>query len=319
VPALSRPPPPAAGEPIDVPVALGLLGLHLGALAALWHFSWFGLGLAILLYWLTSSLGVSLGFHRMLSHRAFSPVGWLRAVLVILGCLALQGRPFYWVGVHRLHHANPDGPEDPHSPRHGFWWAHFGWIVRQNTGGEQRVRVIGDLMRDRTLVLLNRWCPWAQLSSAVVLYGMGELARVGGVATSGWSGLLWGVGMRSVAAYHATWLVNSAAHRWGYVNYRTSDDAKNLWWVALLSFGEGWHNNHHAHPYSARVGHRWFEVDLTWFALRALQVLGLVTQVRGVAPGFAHRSTTGGDDVHSDIGPAAVQAPGPGRPADCGP
>jgi fatty-acid desaturase len=301
-------------------VALGLLGLHLGALAALWHFSWFGLGLAILLYWLTSSLGVSLGLHRMLSHRAFSPVGWLRALLVILGCLALQGRPLYWVGVHRLHHANPDGPRDPHSPRHGFWWAHFGWIVRQNTGGEQRLRVISDLMRDRTLVALDRWCPWIQLSSAVGLYALGELARLGGIATSGWSCLLWAVGMRSVAAYHATWLVNSAAHRWGYVNYPTRDDAKNLWWVALLSFGEGWHNNHHAHPYSARVGHRWFEVDLTWFALRVLQALRLVTQVRRVDAGLAHRSTTGSDDGGKDmVPPTAEQSPPAGRLADYGP
>jgi fatty-acid desaturase len=278
-PALARP----LREPIDVPVLLGLVALHLAALGALWCFSWFGLGLAVVTYWMTSSLGVSLGFHRMLTHRAFRPVGWLRVLIVVLGCLALQGRPFYWVGVHRLHHADPDGPKDPHSPRHGFWWAHYGWIIRQNTGGSDRARVVSDLRRDRTMVALNRWCPWIQLASTVVMFGIGELARMLGANTSGLSCLCWAVGMRSVVAYHATWLVNSATHRWGYVNYETRDDARNLWWVALLSFGEGWHNNHHARPHSARVGHRWFELDVTWMAVRVLRAFGLVSHVRGIS------------------------------------
>jgi fatty-acid desaturase len=268
-----------AQMPIDWPVALGLTALHLGAVAAPFQFSWFAVGLAVVLLWLTSSLGVSLAFHRMLAHGSFKPKRWLKLALVAVGCLALQGRPIYWVGVHRLHHADPDGPMDPHTPQHGLWWSHIGWMARQDTGGVRRERVVSDLKRDRTLVWLNRYAPLLQLLSFVAVFGIGEFAGAMGVATSGLSCLLWAVGARAVVAYHSTWFVNSAAHRWGYVNYPTRDHARNLWWVALVSFGEGWHNNHHAYAYSARIGHRWFEIDVTFMALRVLAALRLVQSV----------------------------------------
>lgn len=273
---------PAIGlsEDLDVPVALGIALLHLGAVAALFQFSWFAFGLFAVLHWLTSSIGVSLAFHRMLAHRSFRPVRWLKLLLVGIGCLALQGRPFYWASVHRLHHVDPDGPNDPHSPRHGLGWAHYGWMLRQNTGGGRREKVIRDLLADPAMVWLNRFCPVIQLTSLVAIFVLGVLAARMGVATSGLSCLLWGVGMRTVVAYHSTWLVNSAAHRWGYSNFETRDDARNLWWVGLLTYGEGWHNNHHAHPGSARIGHRWFELDLTWMALKILEVTRLVSHVK---------------------------------------
>jgi fatty-acid desaturase len=278
IPALS--PSIAARMPIDWPVLVGLALLHLGAVAAVLWFSWFALGFALLLLWLTSSLGISLAFHRMLAHRSFRPKRWLQLALVAMGCLAMQGRPFYWVGVHRLHHADPDGPMDPHTPRHGLWWSHAGWMLRQNSGGEQRVRVIPDLARDPALTWLNRWTPLLQALSLGAIFGIGEVARAFGLETSGWSCLLWAGGLRVVVAYHATWLVNSATHRWGYVNYPTRDDARNLWWVAILTFGEGWHNNHHAYAHSAKIGHRWFEFDVSWLALRLFALIGLVSSIK---------------------------------------
>ena len=268
-----------AMAPIDWQVALGLFALHLAAAAALLKFSWFAVGLCLALLWLTSSLGISLGFHRMLAHGSFRPRRWLKLALVTIGCLALQGRPFYWVGVHRLHHADPDGQLDPHTPQHGLWWSHAGWMVRRDTGGERRERVIFDLRRDRSLGWLNLYVPLLQLLSFAAVWAIGEVARATGAATSGLSCLLWGVGVRTVIAYHSTWLVNSAAHRWGYVNYQTRDDARNLWWVAVVSYGEGWHNNHHAHAYSARIGHRWFEIDVSWLALRVFAAFRLVQSI----------------------------------------
>lgn len=280
MPPIQSTTPPGRREPWDIPVVLALLVLHLAALWAPFHFSWFALGLGAVMYWLTYSLGVSLGFHRMLCHRSFKAANWLRVSLVGLGCLALQGRPFYWVGVHRLHHGDPDGPKDPHSPRHGLIWSHAGWMLRQNTGGEHRDRAVKDLMKDPTFVRLNRWAPLLQLASIAAVWGLGVAARAHGIQTSGLSCLLWAVAVRVVVGYHCTWLVNSATHRWGYTNYATRDDARNLWWVALLSFGEGWHNNHHAHPNSVRIGQRWFELDVTWLAVRLLKALGAVRELR---------------------------------------
>jgi stearoyl-CoA desaturase (delta-9 desaturase) len=268
--------PAGALTPIDWPIALGLAALHLGAVAALFQFSWFAVGLGAVLLWLTGSLGISLAFHRMLAHGSFKPRRWLKLVLVAIGCLALQGRPFYWVGVHRLHHADSDGPTDPHTPEHGLWWSHAGWMLRQDTGGERRERAVADLKRDPGLAWLNRYAPLLQLLSFAAIWAIGDLAAAAGVATSGLSCFLWAVGARAVVGYHSTWLVNSASHRWGYVNYPTRNGARNLWWVALVSFGEGWHNNHHAHASSARIGHRWFEIDVSWLALRALAGLRLV-------------------------------------------
>lgn len=269
-----------AQMPIDWPVAAGLLTLHVGAVAAVLWFSWFALLLALVMLWLTCSLGISLGFHRMLTHKSFQPKRWLKLVLVLLGILALQGRPFFWVGVHRLHHRDPDGALDPHTPRHGFFWSHWGWMLREDTGGPKREQAIHDLKSDRILSWMNRWAPLLQLLSILAIFGVGEFAKTRGVATNGWSCVLWAVALRAVVVYHSTWFVNSAAHRWGYINYRTKDDARNLWWVALLTFGEGWHNNHHAFANSARIGHRWFELDLTWLALRSFSALGLVSSIR---------------------------------------
>lgn len=266
--------------PFDWPVVVGVVALHLGAIGAIATFSWFALGLTLLMLWLTSSLGISLAFHRMLTHRSFEPKRWLKLTLVCLGCLAFQGRPFYWVGVHRLHHADADGPLDPHTPKHGFWWSHAGWMLKQNTGGAKRERVVQDLVRDRALRWLNRWTPLLQLLSFAAIWGLGEAARTFGINTSGLSCLLWAGSLRVVAAYHSTWLVNSAAHRWGYFNYRTRDNARNLWWVALLSFGEGWHNNHHAYANSARIGHRWFELDVSWMALRLFAAMRWVSAIK---------------------------------------
>jgi stearoyl-CoA desaturase (delta-9 desaturase) len=282
-------------EALDLPVVIGIALLHIAAIVALFHFSWFAFGLFLVMHWLTSSIGISLAFHRMLAHRSFRPKRWLKLILVVIGCIALQGRPFYWVSVHRLHHVDPDGPNDPHTPRHGLGWSHLGWMLRQNTGGARREKVIRDLMIEPTLVFINRWCPLIQLLSFALIYAIGTLASSFGLPTSGISCVLWGVGLRTVVAYHSTWLVNSAAHRWGYCNFRTRDDARNLWWVGLLTYGEGWHNNHHAHPGSARIGHRWFELDTTWLVLRVFKGLNLVSHVKTIVT----RSNSSFDDART--------------------
>ncbi|MEX0886269.1 MAG: fatty acid desaturase, partial [Phycisphaeraceae bacterium] len=252
---------------LDWPVIIGIGGLHVAAIAAPWFFSWSALTVALVLYWISGGLGVTLGFHRLLTHRSFKTPKWLEYTLTAFGCLAWQGGPATWVGTHRIHHKHSDSDLDPHTPNHGFTWSHIFWCMHKEPEGQNAAAAAKDLLRDPFIRRLNRhfWVPQAIL--AVVLLAGGELARYFGLNASGLSWVIWGVALRTVLVYHATWFVNSASHTWGYQTFETGDRSTNLWWVALLSFGEGWHNNHHAHPRSAAHGQNWYEIDIPYLTI----------------------------------------------------
>jgi stearoyl-CoA desaturase (delta-9 desaturase) len=255
-----------------------MLALHIGAVAALLprFWSWQGLVLLLVLYW-TTVLGVTLGLHRLLAHRSFAAPRWLERSLVLMGALACQSGPIEWVGLHRHHHRYSDQPNDHHDAARGLWWAHSEWMLREIPALQHVEQLTGDLQSDPFYRWLDRWFLLLQLPLGALLYWSGELAGVHG---GGLGLVLWAIPLRLVLVYHVTWLVNSATHAFGYRNFDCPDLSRNCWWVALLSFGEGWHNNHHAFPHSARHGLRWFEFDITWQHIRLLRALGLARGVR---------------------------------------
>lgn len=260
---------------LDWSVVLGIAAMHLGSLAAPFYFTWSGLAVMILFVWLTGNVGITLCYHRLLTHRSFKTPKWFEYFITLMGCLAWQGGPIQWVGVHRIHHRHSDDEDDPHTPNHGFGWAHMFWCMRKDPGGKRRAEdAAKDLQRDVVHRLINRYFWVPQLPLLAVMYFAGQW-----IADAGVSWLLWGVCVRVVLVYHGTWFVNSASHTWGYRNYETKDQSTNLWWVALVSFGEGWHNNHHAHQRSAAHGLRWFELDITYWTIRFLGLIGLARHI----------------------------------------
>jgi stearoyl-CoA desaturase (delta-9 desaturase) len=257
---------------INWPTYITMVVFHIGAVAALFMFSWPALVASLLLWWVSGSLGIGMGYHRLLTHRGFKTPKAVEYLLTFCGLLALEAGPVAWVVTHRIHHAHTDAPGDPHTPRDGSWWAHMGWILK---GTAQRydyavcMRYAPDLMRDP----VHRWFEKLYYVPLIVL-------GVVLLAVGGWSMLFWGVFLRVTFNLHSTWLVNSATHLWGARRFETKDDSRNSWWVALLTWGEGWHNNHHAHPSAARHGLAWYEVDINWWGIRALQLLGLAKDIK---------------------------------------
>ena len=262
---------------------LGWMSLvHVGAVAAPFYFSWTALGVCLVFHWLTCSIGICLGFHRLLSHRSFKMTPAGRFIAVMCGVLAGEGTPLRWAAVHRVHHAQSDNPGDPHSPLEGPWWAHLWWMfVKQGRDFEQKMyaKYVPDLVKDPMLQFIERTYPLWLFGSAGLFALAGWVTGIGAMEM-----LLWGVCVRLVFAYHTTWLVNSATHLWGYRNYETTDESRNLWWVGLLAYGEGWHNNHHAFPAVARAGHKWWEFDMTFMAIRVFQFFGLAHDVKDEIP-----------------------------------
>jgi len=251
--------------------------LQAGVVFAPFTFSWSGLIVCIVLY-LVGIVGISMGYHRLLTHRSFQTPRWLEYFLTMLGSLANQGGPVSWVAVHRIHHQHSDHDGDPHSPRDGVFWAHLLWWmphIPRLDDPSQYERFVPDLTRDPMHRFFQRYHVLLPILLAVFLFAVGQVWNGVGV-----SWLIWGMCVRTTLLYHATWLVNSATHLWGYRSYQTRDDSTNLWWVALLTFGEGWHNNHHAFPRSARHGLRWWEVDASYFLIRCLALVGLAKQIQ---------------------------------------
>jgi stearoyl-CoA desaturase (delta-9 desaturase) len=227
--------------------------------------------------YLVAGFGVTMGYHRLLTHRSFRTPRLGDYILTVLGSLANQGGPLQWVAVHRVHHQHSDEEGDPHSPRDGVWWAHLLWWMPHDPALDDPThyqRYVVDLAKDPVHCFLQRYHVLLPLTLAGLLFGLGE---VWGAVGLSW--LVWGIFVRTTLLYHATWLVNSATHLWGYRSYATRDRSTNLWWVALLALGEGWHNNHHAFPRSARHGLRWWELDMTYCLIRLLGVVGLVKQI----------------------------------------
>ena len=251
-----------------------LVVAHCGTVGALFFWSWPGLITAVILYWVAGSLGIGMGIHRLITHRGYKVPKLVEYFLVTCGTLAIEGGPIQWVVTHRIHHAHTDQHGDPHTPREGGWWAHIGWILRGTAQDHDRPtieRYAPDLIKNRYYVWLNRYfyVPSILLGLALLTFG-------------GWQVMLWGLFLRVTVALHATWLVNSATHMWGRKRFETGEDSRNNWWVALLTFGEGWHNNHHAHPTSARHGLRWYEIDFNWWGIRVLQGMGLAQKIKRV-------------------------------------
>ena len=249
--------------------------LHLGALLALFPstFCWSAVALMLVMYWLTASLGICFGFHRYLTHRGMILPIWLDYTLVFLGTLACQNGPIKWVGHHRMHHQFTDTKNDPHNANRGFWWSHLGWMCyTQNKfdNPETIKRYTKDIHNNKFYQFLDNHFIKIQVALGILFYLLGGISWV-----------VWGIFVRLILVYHATWLVNSACHMFGYKNFEIENDlSTNCWWSALLSFGEGWHNNHHAHPKKAKHGLKKHELDFTWMFIWFLYKLRLISNLK---------------------------------------
>ena len=254
-----------------------MIVIHSLALLALlpMFWSWQAAASLLVLYWVTACLGVTIGYHRLLSHRSFQLPRWLERFFATCGALSCQHGPIDWVGLHRHHHKFSDTDADHHNSHRGFWWSHMGWMFESVPAMQAVPRMTGDLAQDPYYRWLNNNFLLLQLPLAGLLFWIGTATGAGG-----WALVLWGIPLRLVLVYHVTWLVNSATHCWGTVAYDSGDASRNNKWVAALTFGEGWHNNHHAYPHSARHGLQQGQIDLTWEHIRLMRALGLATKIR---------------------------------------
>lgn len=247
---------------------------HVGFVVALFYFNWRLLLLAAIVWMVGGSLGIGVCFHRLLTHRGYKTPKWVEYALTLCGCLTLQGGPIWWVAWHRIHHRFTEMPgKDPHTPLDGGFWAHMGWILYWNPILHSRTilrRWAPDLWRDPVHVVINRfsWVPLILLGAVLFFSG-------------GFPAVLWGAVVPVVVGWHSTWLVNSATHMWGSREFDTPDNSRNNWWVALVTFGEGHHNNHHYDPVSARHGLKWYQIDQNWYTICLMKILGLAWDVKG--------------------------------------
>jgi len=277
-----------AGRDIDWLRIIPFIGLHLLCFGVIWSgWSPIAVAVAVALYALRL-LAITGFYHRYFSHRAFRTSRAVQFLFAVLGASAVQRGPLWWAAQHRHHHAHADGPLDPHSARrHGFLWSHLGWfLTRENF--RTRLERVPDLARYPELRFLDRYDALVPLLLAALLFVAGEwLAWAApGLGTNGWQLVVWGFAISTVALYHVTFTINSLAHRLGWRRYATRDDSRNNFWLALLTFGEGWHNNHHHYPASARQGFRWWEIDIAYYFLRLLALTGLIWNLRPVPAGI---------------------------------
>lgn len=263
---------------LDIATVGVVVVMHLLALFGFFVFNWGAFLVAVGLYLATGLLGICLSFHRNLSHRSFKLPKWLEYFCAYCGVLALQGNPIDWVSTHRYHHQYCDSERDPHSPVEGFWFSHMNWLFDHKAISERcgEGSNVADLEKQPFYRFIKNTYILHPLALGILLYAVG-----------GFPLIVWGMGVRTVWVYHITWFVNSACHVWGSQTWNTGDLSRNNWWVAMLSFGEGWHNNHHAFEYSAQHGLEWWQVDLTWYTVRFLQAIGLATDVK--LPTEAHK------------------------------
>ncbi len=289
--ALAR---PEATEPLQIywTYAINIAAIHLLALLALvpWFFSWTGVVLCLGGLYVFGTLGINLAFHRMLTHRSLKVPRWLEYTFATLAVCCLQDSPARWVAIHRQHHQHSDEQDDPHSPLVSIIWGHVGWVFVRSTGHDRTMHFehyCRDILRDPYYMWLERrlhWF-WVYLAHAVAYFvaGLAIGWAMSGVYMTGVqfgaSLLVWGVLLRTVLVWHITWTVNSLGHIFGYQNYETGDSSRNNWIFALLSNGDGWHNNHHAHQNCAAHGHKWWEFDVTYLTIQALELVGLATNV----------------------------------------
>ena len=269
---------------VDWTRVLPFLGMHLACIAVLWvGVSPVAVGVAIGGYYLRM-FAITAFYHRYFSHRTFRTSRLVQFLGGFLGATSTQRGPLWWAAHHRLHHRHSDQPEDVHSPvQNSFYTSHMGWVL-DTSNYRTRSEQIPDLMKFPELRLLDRFDVLAPIvyASACMLLGMFLESRAPQLGTNGPQLLVWGFFVSTVALYHGTFTINSLAHRWGARRYATADDSRNNWFLAILTMGEGWHNNHHFHPGSARQGFRWYEFDPSYYLLKLMESLRLVHDVRGV-------------------------------------
>ncbi len=255
------------------------IALHLGCFAVLWvGVSAPAVGIAVASY-LVRTFAVSAFYHRAFAHRAFKAGRATQFVFAVLGAAATQRGPLWWAAQHRLHHQHADGKGDPHSSRRGFWWSHLVWFLTRD-GFRTPLHRVRDLARFPELRWLNRFDLAAPVGFAAAMYALGAGLESVYPATNGWQTLVWGYVIATVALMHATFFVNSLAHRVGRRRFDTADRSRNNALLALATMGEGWHNNHHRHAASARLGFYWWQLDLGYLGLKLLETIGLVRDLK---------------------------------------
>ncbi len=238
--------------------------------------------ISALLMFVIRGFGVTTGFHRLLAHRSFKTGRIVQFVFALLGSMAIQGGPLWWVSHHRAHHANTDTEDDIHSPvTRGFWQAHLGWMMSHGAFNENGANA-RDLHRYPELKFLQRYYVWIILLQIIGIYVVGNWLSLQfpSWGSTGLQMLVWGFFVSTVFTWHITFMVNSVCHKWGTRPYETGDASTNNLLIGILGFGEGWHNNHHRFPFSARHGIRWWQIDTTWYLLRLLKTVGLVSDLK---------------------------------------
>lgn len=285
-------PPPGTRRTIAWRYAIPIAVLHALCLLALVPslFSWTGVVLFVAGVYFYGGIGINLGYHRLLTHRSFACPPWLEKFFVLVAVCCMEDAPATWVATHRLHHKDSDTTPDPHSPLVNFFWSHVGWLLVANP----QLRSLNTYDRYARDVIRTPFYMWLQRGSNVMVVYVAHAALYFLVAmAAGWYGsgdwqsgvqlglsvLVWGVILRTVVVWHITWSVNSLSHLWGYRSYSTGEESRNNWFVALITSGEGWHNNHHAQPASASNWHKWWEIDLMWLVVLGLERVGLAWDV----------------------------------------
>jgi len=256
-------------------IPIGFTALHIGATLVFFvDFSWVALGLFLAFYWIRL-FGITAGLHRLFAHRGYKATRWFQFFVGFLGAAACQGGPLWWAAHHRKHHKYSDLDEDPHSPiAKSIFFSHMGWVLTPGVRSAD-VSVMKDWFKYPEIRLLDRFELVPAFMQAGLCYLIGELT-----GTGGWSCVVWGFLASTVFLYHCTFLVNSVCHLMGTRRFETTDASRNNWWVAILTFGEGWHNNHHHYPSSARQGFKWYEFDPTYYMLKVLSWFGIVWDLR---------------------------------------
>lgn len=272
------------GNRIDWLRAVPFIGMHLACIGVFWvGVSGIALIVAGLLY-IVRMFALTGFYHRYFSHRTFRTSRPVQFVFALIGAACVQRGPLWWAAHHRNHHRNADTELDPHSPTvYGFIWSHVGWFLTPRAFRTEWER-IPDLAKYPELRWLDRYDTLIPVLLAIALYGLGVLLQhvAPQLGTSGGQMLFWGFFVSTVVLFHATVTINSLAHRFGKRRFETKDDSRNNWLLALITFGEGWHNNHHFFPGSVRQGFRWWEIDLTWYGLKLMATLGLVYDLKPI-------------------------------------
>ena len=268
--------------------------VHAFALLALlpYFFSWTGVTVFVVGVFCCGVLGINIGMHRLLSHRSFKAPKWFERTLTTFAMCSAQETPAHWVAWHRKHHCHSDEPQDPHSPRVGIFWSHIDWLLHDGQTAMSMYTMYDKYAKDILADPYYRWIEKLPMSAGIMYFAhlmvmtvaaaIYSLMVTDGVAAAiqlTASILVWGVAVRTVYVWHITWSVNSLTHLIGYRNYKTSDDSRNSFFVAAITMGEGWHNNHHADPSSAAAGHRWFEIDPIYGLIRMMGWVGLARDI----------------------------------------